>query len=114
MTPVTTDAAIVKAKTRQSTVTAAPPVPIRGIAVVVSPSRNGLLPGYISNSILTPIVPTTSPSAPLMNDRTTLSVSNWRRMRRRPAPSAVLNRHLACSEIGADEQQIRDVDAGDE
>ena len=79
-----------KAKTRQSTVTAAPPVPIRGIAVVVSPNRNGLLPGYISNSILMPIVPTRSPSAPLITDKTTLSVSNWRRRRRRPAPSAVL------------------------
>ena len=81
---------MVKAKTRQSTVTAAPPIPIRGIAVVVSPNRNGLLLGYISNSILTPMVPRASPSAPLMNERTMLSVSNWRRMRLRPAPSAVL------------------------
>ena len=75
--PVTTETAAVKASTRQSTPTSAPCSPMRGSPAVLMVS-----------SARIPRMPSTSPIAPPTTESATLSVSNWRMIRPRPAPIA--------------------------
>ncbi len=54
------------------------------------------------------------PSAPPISDSTRLSVSSWRMMRRRPAPSAERTASSRVRTRGARQQQVGDVGAADQ
>jgi hypothetical protein len=74
MTVVRSATAIVKTRTRQST---------------VLPETRGMLEGFHAVSARTPIVASINPATPLMTARTRLSVSSCRTTRQAPAPRAV-------------------------
>ena len=75
--PVPSASSRVKPITVQSSVTAAPSGPMRG-----------MLPGFTASNARTPSAPITSPKTPPSIESSTLSVSSWRTMRLRPAPMA--------------------------
>jgi hypothetical protein len=54
------------------------------------------------------------PRTPPVTESSTLSVSSWRMMRARPAPSAERMANSRLRPGGADQQKIGDVGAGDE
>ena len=92
-----------KASTVQSSVTADPSMPMRG-----------MLPGLSASRARTPAAPIASPSTPPISESSTLSVRSWRTMRPRPAPMAAADGDLARADAGAGQQQVGDIGAGDQ
>ena len=84
---------------------------VPSMLTVAARGRSG---GATAISARTPHDPSSKPAAPPARDSSKLSASSWRTSRQRPAPSAERHRDLTGACCRTREQQVRDVDAGDQ